>query len=109
MNAPEKPFEDVWQELEKRHAWNIRVAEWKNPKPAVSRMPFCWSDYDNRFAAAFRERYRLQEVIAGARDDWAAILRLGHWTFVNVAGWRGAPYAPAVDVDNETGKDPQWP
>ncbi|MFO7898990.1 MAG: hypothetical protein R6V58_08010 [Planctomycetota bacterium] len=79
-----RPFDDVWRELERRHAWKIRVADYDNPAPAVSRMPFCWSDYDNRRAAAFRERYRLLELIEDAADDWEAVLRLRHWTFVNL-------------------------
>jgi hypothetical protein len=70
--------------LERRHAWNVRVAEVDNPTPAVSRMPFCWSDYDNRHAAAFRERFALAEAIEGAADHWDAILRLRHWVFVNM-------------------------
>lgn len=79
-----RPFDEVWRELERRHAWRIRVTENANPAPAVSRLPFCWSDYDNRHATAFRERFRLAEVVAGARDDWEALLRLRHWTFVNM-------------------------
>jgi hypothetical protein len=79
-----RPFDGVWQELERRHAWRIQVVENDNPAPAVSLLPFCWSDYDNRQAAAFRERFRLPEVVAGARDDWEALLRLRHWTFVNM-------------------------
>jgi hypothetical protein len=80
----DRPSDEVWRELERRHGWSIRVTGCENPRPALSRMPFCWSDYDNRHAVAFRERHRLQEVIAGARDDWEAILRLRHWTFVNM-------------------------
>lgn len=79
-----RPFDEIWRELERRHAWNIRVTACDNPAPAVSRMPYCWSDYDNRYAAAFREKYRLQELINGAADDWEALLRLRHWVFVNM-------------------------
>lgn len=86
MKATEslRPFDNVWCELEQRHAWRIRLAACDNPRPAVSRMPFCWSDYDNRHAVSFRERFRLPDVVAGARDDWEAALRLRHWTFVNM-------------------------
>jgi hypothetical protein len=82
--AAPRPFDDVWRELERRHAWKIRVAEYDNPAPALSRMPFCWSDYDNRHAAAFREQYRLLELIEDAADDWEAALRLRHWVFNNM-------------------------
>ncbi len=79
-----RPFDSVWSEIERRHAWKIEVAEYDNPEPALSRMPFCWSDYDNRYAVAFREKYNLEEVVAGAGDDWEAALRLRHWTFNNM-------------------------
>ena len=54
-----RPFDEVWKELESRHAWKIEVSEYDNPQPALSRFPFCWSDYDNRYAIAFQEKYRL--------------------------------------------------
>jgi hypothetical protein len=79
-----RQFEDVWSELERRHAWRIEIVGCENPEPAVSRMPFCWSDYDNRDAARFRELYRLEELVDGAADDFEALLRLRHWVFVNM-------------------------
>ncbi|HOX08957.1 MAG TPA: hypothetical protein PK280_21355, partial [Planctomycetota bacterium] len=79
-----RPFDEVWREVEGRHGWRVQVVECANPAPAVSRMPFVWSDYDSRHAVAFRERHRLAELVAGARDDWEALLRLRHWTFVNM-------------------------
>jgi Transglutaminase-like superfamily len=79
-----RPFEDVWCELERRHGWAVQVVEYDNPAPAISRIPFCWSDYDNRRAVAFREKYRLSEVIEGAADEWEALLRLRHWVFINM-------------------------
>ena len=79
-----RPFDEVWRELERRHGWSIRISGCENPAPAVSRAAFVWSDYDNRGAVAFRERHRLAELIEGAGDDWEALLRLRHWTFVNM-------------------------
>lgn len=84
MTESARPFENVWAELECRHGWSVRLLEYDNPTPKVSRMPFCWSDYDNRHAATFRERFRLADSIAGARDDWEAILFLRHWVFTNL-------------------------
>jgi hypothetical protein len=78
------PFDNVWQELELRHAWQIKVTGYNNPEPVISRFPFVWSDYDNQFAVAFRDKYRLNEVVAGAADDWEAFLRLRHWVFINM-------------------------
>ncbi len=80
----ERPFDEVLSELEKRHAWKIRIAEDNNPEPAMSRMPYCWSDYDNRHAAAFRERYHLEELLEDVEDDWQAVLLLRHWVFNNM-------------------------
>ncbi|MCX7804444.1 MAG: transglutaminase-like domain-containing protein [Planctomycetota bacterium] len=101
-SAGGRPFEEAWRELERRHAWKIRVVECLNPKPAVSRFAFVWSDYDNRHAAAFRERHRLHDVVAGARDDWEALLRLRHWTFVNMINDTDAclhAYGPFYSMD----------
>lgn len=83
-STADRPFDGIWCELESRHAWEIQVVESNNPPPAISRMVYCWSDYDNRHAAEFRSRYRLEEVIGDAADDWEAAIRLRHWTFVNM-------------------------
>lgn len=81
---PARPFDNVWLELERRHGWRVEVAAYDNPRPAVSRMPFCFQDFDNRFAAEFRVRNRLDEVVAGAKSEWDAILKLRHWVFVQL-------------------------
>jgi len=88
-----RPYEDVWAENEKRHAWKIAIAEWHNPPVKEAKLPYAWQDYDNRHAAAFREKYRLQELIAGSADDWEAVLRLRHWAFTHVRD--GNPSFPA--------------
>jgi len=86
----DRPFDDVWRELEARHAWKIQVTAYDNPAPAVSRMPYLWSDYDNRHAVAFRERYHLEELLEGSEDDWEAVLRLRHWVFNNMVNHTNA-------------------
>jgi hypothetical protein len=79
-----RAFDPVWCELERRHGWAIEVSAQDNPRPAMSRIPFCWQDYDNRYALAFREQNHLDEAIDGAEDDWEAILRIRHWVFTNL-------------------------
>jgi len=77
-------FDQAWTRLEKQHAWRITETEVHNPRVAKSLLPFAWQDYDNRRAAAFRERHRLTEVIAGAANDWEAALRLRNWVFTHM-------------------------
>ncbi len=79
-----RPFDEVWQEIEARHGWKIEISQYDNPEPAVSRYPFIWSDYDNRRAAEFREKYRLDQILEGAEDDWDAALRIRHWVFTHM-------------------------
>ncbi|MCZ7648745.1 MAG: transglutaminase-like domain-containing protein [Planctomycetota bacterium] len=82
--ASARVFESVWAEMERRYAWRILEREVHNPASAFAHLPYAWQDYDNRHAAAFREKHKLLELIAGARDDWEAILRLRHWAFMNL-------------------------
>lgn len=77
-------FEETWRALEKNLAWKVTELEVHNPEIGLAKLPYAWQDYDNRRAAEFRERHRLAEVVAGAADDWEAILRLRHWTFTHV-------------------------
>jgi hypothetical protein len=79
-----RTFEAVWAELERRHAWRITEDGVDSRKAAVAKLPYAWQDFDNRRAAAFRERHRLDEVVAGAATDWEAIQRLRHWAFTTV-------------------------
>lgn len=79
-----RAFDVLWTELEKRHAWKIAELEIDNKPVAVSRLPFAYQDYDNRRAVAFREKHRLAEVVAGAANDWEAILRLRNWTYTHM-------------------------
>jgi hypothetical protein len=99
--AGTRAFEAVWNELERRHAWKISELEVDNKPVAVSRFPFVWQDYDNRRAVAFREKHRLAEVIAGASNDWEAILRLRHWTYTHMRDGTPSfvPPNPAALVD----------
>ncbi len=84
-----RPFDEIWTELEERHGWKIRVDEFP-ADPAISRYPFVFSDPDNRRAIAFREQNKLDELLEGAEDDWEALLRLRHWTFVNMVNHTSA-------------------
>lgn len=90
-------FEALWTELEKRMAWRIQEEEVHNPDIAIANVPYAWQDYDNRHAAAFREKHRLAELVAGAADDWEAILRLRNWAFRQIR--HGTPSWPANASD----------
>ena len=104
MHSSERPgsqrcFEDAWAELEKRHAWRIAEEEARQPELNFSQLPYAWQDYDNRFAVEFRSRHNLPAVIAGARDDWDALLKLRHWTFTHLR----FGLVPSIEM---TGPDP---
>ncbi len=98
-----RTFESAWAEMERRHAWRIVEEEVHNPPLAIARVPYAWQDFDNRHAAAFREKHGLLELIAGAADDWEAILRLRHWVFMNVRdgqpSWPLSGHEPSQIVD----------
>lgn len=91
----ERTFEEAWTELEELHDWRISEVEIHNPPIALSTIPFAWQDHDSRRAAAFREKYRLAELVAGADDDWEAILRLRHWAYNHIH--MGTPSFPTDD------------
>jgi hypothetical protein len=76
-----RPFEAVWTALERRHAWRISIDRIDSRKAAIAKLPYAWADMDNRRAAAFRARHRLDDVVAGSADDWQALLRLRNWAF----------------------------
>jgi len=87
-------FADVWAELERRHAWRISERRLVNRPSAIAKVAYAWQDIDNRRAAAFRARHHLDAVVAGARDDWEALLRLRHWAFTNVRNGSPPSYGP---------------
>jgi hypothetical protein len=79
-----RSFEPVWSVIEASHAWRVSELEVDNRPIATTRLPFVWQDFDNRRAAAFREKHRLLELIAPAKDDWEAILLLRHWAHTHL-------------------------
>lgn len=44
-----------------------------------------WSPPADPYLAALRREHRLDEVVAGARDDYARVVRICHWTHTRLA------------------------
>jgi hypothetical protein len=82
--APKRHFEEAWAELERMHAWRISELSVDNREIARALCAYAWQDYDNRHAVKFREQHKLAELVAGAANDWEAILRLRHWVNVHM-------------------------
>jgi hypothetical protein len=68
-------------------AAGFKVIENKShiPTAAYSRIPFDASDYDDKRLAVLREKYRLEKVIAPAREEWTAQLLLNDWVHGQIA------------------------
>ena len=47
--------------------------------PGFQEIPFVYESMNAPHLVAFRERYKLNELIAGAADEYEAMLRLGGW------------------------------
>ena len=93
----QRVFEGTWEALEERHGWRISERRVKNPEILLTTLPFAWQDWDNRRAATFREQFGLEKVVAGAADDWEAVLLLRHWAVTQV------PFGtPSFSTDDPT-------
>jgi hypothetical protein len=55
------------------------VKEVDNPVYKSNEIFMAWEDLRSPRCEEFRKRYKLDEVIAGAQDDWQAILAIRHW------------------------------
>jgi hypothetical protein len=60
-------------------AQDLAVAEFRNGVAVPTKMPFLWEDYRHPRLTTLRERYRLDEVIAGATSDLERVVRLRDW------------------------------
>ena len=60
-------------------AGNLAVIEEINGAAAPSQVPFSWEVYHHPRLVALRERYNLDELVAGARSDLERALRLRDW------------------------------
>lgn len=95
MSASTRKYDPVWSVIEERHGWAVSEQRMENRKIASSLLPFAFQDYDNRRLVQFRQQHRLDEVLAGAADDWEALLRLRHWIYNNIRN--GTPSFNSVD------------
>lgn len=57
-----------------------RALEWKNAEIVRTSIPFRYEPFDHPRLKQFRERHRLDEVVAGADGEWAQIERLATWS-----------------------------
>jgi hypothetical protein len=94
-SSKSRQFEKTWAKLEADHGWAITEGVIDNRSIAASRLVYAWQDYDNRRATEFRQRHGLEQLVAGAANDWDAILRLRQWAFTRIKS--GTPSVPSTD------------
>jgi len=58
---------------------NVRATSLAGGLALPPRVPFLWEDFQHPRLRTLRERYRLDEVIAGAPSDLERVIRLRHW------------------------------
>ncbi|HNQ35437.1 MAG TPA: transglutaminase domain-containing protein [bacterium] len=63
----------------------------------LPRYPFAYQDLATPAVADFRRRYRLDRVIAGARDEFEALTAIRDWTFRRFP--RGTPVHQQLDAE----------
>ncbi len=66
----------TWHDLEARIP-ELRVIETR--EASLPSSPFVYEPSDSPYLQAFRARYRLDDIIRGAPDEYSAMLRLGAW------------------------------
>jgi len=66
------------------------------PRAIPPRLPFKFFDYQDSLLRCLRERYNLQEVVAGAKDEWQAQLMLKHWVHSRITN--GTPTVQATNA-----------
>lgn len=71
--AGSRPARDGWKAIE-----GLRLTDASGTQ-ALAVVPFVYENADSAYLAAFRDDYRLGEVIAGDGSEFDAMLRLGAW------------------------------
>ncbi len=66
------------------------------PVAVHSRFPFTAFKYDDALLETPRRKYRLTEVVAGAKDEWTAQLELKDWVYRQIPG--GTPRSSPSDA-----------
>lgn len=67
----------------------LKIDETRNPPVEANQVPLTWQDLNHPQLGRMVRDYRLDEVVAGARDELEQLLLLRNWVFVNVP--RGTP------------------
>lgn len=73
------PAESPWASAARSAGFRVLELKADLPVPARSRIPYLPIPYDDPRLAALREKYALEKVVAGARDEWTAQLLLRDW------------------------------
>jgi hypothetical protein len=66
--------------------FTIRESKADIPVAVHSRLSFTTPRYDDKLLSVLREKYRLKEIIASARDEWTAQLLLKEWVHKSIPG-----------------------
>lgn len=75
------------------------------PAAVHSTLPFTPLEYEDRRLAALRKTYPLEQLVAGAPDEWTAQLRLKQWVWERIPG--GTPASSpgtALEILERAGK-----
>lgn len=76
----------------------VIIKELKNERIRRARIPFGYQPYDEPRLHELRARYRLDTVVAGAIDEFDAIVRLRNWTRSRFARQDFQPYVHQFDA-----------
>lgn len=87
--APERPAD--W-------TTRLRVTHSHNAPVVRSAVPFEYEPFDHPRLKAFRERHKLDEVVAGASGEFELVTRLAAWSAKQFAGGHLAESYPAWDA-----------
>jgi hypothetical protein len=72
------------EEKRLKNGLKIRCLGLDNPKVMRSRYPFIYEKYENADLQRLRKEYKLDEVIAGGRNEFEQMLILNEWLHSNV-------------------------
>jgi len=91
LQAKVQPQQPAW-------AANIRLLDSHNEEIRYTSIPFEYEKFDEPQLAELRKRYKLDEVVAGARSETEKLIKLRNWV---CAQWKydpPIPYYPAWDA-----------
>jgi hypothetical protein len=78
FDASGRPPVETWTEIARQTSGMVLV-DADTAQQARKRIPFVYESAGAEYLRAFRSKYRLDDIIAGASDEYGAMLRLGNW------------------------------